>query len=254
MAQINVTDLTSGTAGGTGIFDQLMASMKAHIQDEYANQRIKGSDYAQVYLGGLQSVMDRSLQFLLNQQKVDLEAQLTGEQITKIQAETALVNQQITNLVSEELRIDAETARINQATALLTEQTVSETRNHQLDGLIDKQICKLNAEYNLLVEQITKTTTETGLLSQKKVTEQAQTDGTNIDPTSVIGKQNALYQAQTDGFHRDAEQKAAKLLVDTWNVRQTTDGAVVDNVNKLEDAYIGDAVKRLLEGIGVTVV
>jgi hypothetical protein len=59
-----------------------------------------------------------------------------------------------------------------------------------------------------------------------------------------------LYKAQADGFVRDAEQKAAKIMADTWNVRRTTDEAVVaDGTNKLSDANIGKAIGKLLTGI-----
>jgi hypothetical protein len=68
---------------------------------------------------------------------------------------------------------------------------------------------------------------------------------------SVVGRQKALYQAQTDGFTRDAEQKAAKLLVDTWSVRRTTDeGTVADGTNMLNDATVGRAITKLLDGVG----
>ena len=67
----------------------------------------------------------------------------------------------------------------------------------------------------------------------------------------MVGKQKALYTAQTTGFTRDAEQKAAKLMVDSWNVRRTTDdGTVADGVNNLNDAAVGRAVIKLLNGVG----
>lgn len=226
MAAITVTDLTSGTVDGTGIFDELMNVTQAHIQEEYAKNRIKGSEYANVYLGALQAVMDRSLQFLLQQQRTDLEAQLMAEQIESEKLNQDLVKQQTLNAVTE-------------------------------NDVMLKQICKLEAEFDLLMEQKLKTVSETALLNQKKVTEQAQTSGTGVDADSVIGKQKTLYKNQADGFKRDAEQKAAKLMVDTWNVRRTTDegtiagqsadGSGVDN--RLGDADIARVIDKLLGGV-----
>ena len=67
----------------------------------------------------------------------------------------------------------------------------------------------------------------------------------------MVGKQKLLYGAQTQGFSRDAEQKAAKLMVDTWSVRRTTDEAEEANgVNKLDNTYVGRAVQKLLTGVG----
>jgi hypothetical protein len=116
--------------------------------------------------------------------------------------------------------------------------------------VLTAQKCKLEAEYDVLLEQKLKTIAETALLNQKKVTEQAQTSGTGVDADSVIGKQKGLYTAQTDGFARDAEQKAAKVMGDTWNVRRTTDeGTVADGINMLSDVNVGRAITKLLDGV-----
>ena len=94
-------------------------------------------------------------------------------------------------------------------------------------------------------------TAETSLLTQKIVTEKAQTTGIGVDVDSVVGRQKALYLAQTTGFTRDAEQKVAKLMADTWNVRRTTDeGTIADGTNMLNDATVGRAIKKMLEGVG----
>jgi hypothetical protein len=83
------------------------------------------------------------------------------------------------------------------------------------------------------------------------VTEQAQVTALGVDENSVIGKQKALYTAQTNGFARDAEQKAAKLMSDTWAVRRTTDEATVaDATNVLHDVAIGRAINKMLAGVG----
>ena len=163
-------------------------------------------------------------------------------QQTKLTADTAVVVQQKLNLVSEQAHTDAQTALVNQQAAnAVTENTV-----------LVAQECKLRAEYDLTLEQKLRTVEETGLLAQKKATERAQTVELGVDDNSVIGRQKGLYQAQIDGFTRDAEQKAAKLLVDSWNVRRTTDEATVaDTVNRLDDATVGKAVGKMLSGVGL---
>lgn len=100
------------------------------------------------------------------------------------------------------------------------------------------------------MEQKGKTVAEASLLAQKKVTEQAQTSSVGTDDDSVVGRQKALYLAQTNGFQRDAEQKAAKLLVDSWNVRRTTDeGTQANATNMLHDVVVGRAVTKLMDGV-----
>ena len=213
MTQLAVTDLTQGTLAGTGIFDVLMRANKAHLDAEFDKNRIKGAEYSTVYLGSLTQVMQTALQFLLTKKKEDLEAQLLEKQI-------ALTDQQRLNAIAE-------------------------------NAVLVAQECKLRAEFDLIQANILKANQETALLAQKVATERAQVTALGVDADSIVGRQKSLYLAQTNGFTRDAEQKAAKLLVDSWNVRRTTDeGTVADGVNLLNDATVGRAVTKLLSGVG----
>ena len=54
---------------------------------------------------------------------------------------------------------------------------------------------------------------------------------------------------QKENYLRDAEQKAAKIMIETWAVRQNTDGGQVVTTNHLGDTYIATAVDALLAGI-----
>ena len=213
MTQLTVQNLSQATLEGNGVFDVLMRANKAHLEAEFAKNRIKGPEYATVYLGSLTQVMQTSLQFLLAQKKEELDAQLLEKQI-------ALTEQQRLNAIAE-------------------------------NAVLVAQECKLRAEFDLIMANILKANQETALLSQKVATERAQVTTMGVDEDSVIGRQKSLYVAQTDGFKRDAEQKAAKLMVDSWNVRRTTDeGTVADAVNLLNDATVGRAVSKLLSGVG----
>lgn len=217
---LTINDLTLATLDGTGAFDVLMRANKAHLESEYQKNRIKGPEYSTVYLGSLESVMQTALQFLLNKDKADLEAQLIQAQIEKVNAEIDLVKQQTANAA-----IEAEVLRA--------------------------QKCKLDAEFDVLLQSKLKTAAEMTLLAQKTQTEKAQTVAMGVDADSVIGRQKELYNAQTTGYTRDAEQKTAKLMVDSWNVRRTTDeGTVADATNMLHDAAVGRAVNKLLAGVG----
>lgn len=212
MAQVSLPDLTEASLAGNGAFDVLMRATKAHLEAEYANNRIKGAEYASVYLGSLQSVMQTALQFLLQNQKVDLEIQLLQKQIE-----------------------------------LVAQQTENEKVQMQV---LQAQKCKLDAEYDLIVGQKSRNDTEITLLTQKVATERAQTTATGVDPDSVVGRQKGLYLAQANGFARDAEQKAAKIMADTWNVRRTTDEAVSANAdNMLADSVVGRAISKMLQGV-----
>lgn len=273
---IVLEDLTTGVVTGSGVFDKLMQVTRAHLDVEFDKNRIRGPEYSQVYLGQLTQVMSTALQYLLQKDKVSLEAELLAAQllIAKQQADNLIIEGQ--NLVlqgqllaAQKQNLDVEreftiakTLNTTQQTSNLetqdkqtleqTKLVIQQTANAMTQNVtMLKEQCKLAAEYDLLLEQRLKTTAEIALYGQKTATERAQTVSSGVDADSVIGKQKTLYQAQADGFKRDAEQKAAKLLVDSWSVRRTTDeGTVADGTNQLNDASIGRAVNRLLQGVG----
>lgn len=299
-----VSALTQASIDGTGVFDALMRATKVHLEQEFNKNRIKGPEFATVYLGALQSTMQTALAFMAQAKKQELEAMLLEKQVAladvqlqqgqaqllqiqaqtaqiekqtlavdtqilQTQAQTALVEQQKTNLAAEALNIPKQGLLVDAQAAVQTQQQLNlESQKLQIEAesalttqkttnavtentVLVATECKLKAEFDVLMETKLKTATETTLLAQKTATEKAQITALGVDDNSILGKQKALYAAQTDGFKRDAEQKAAKLMVDTWNVRRTTDeGTVADATNMLNDAAVGRAVTKLLVGVG----
>lgn len=231
---VTLPQLTTAKMDGEGVFDVLMRSMKEHLESEFTRGRIKGPEYATVYLGSLEPVLQAALQFLLQKDKTALEAQLLEVQlqVAQVQLLTAQVEKQ---------KAEAELLVIQQQLPKILAEI----------AVLNSTKCKLDAEFDVLQETKLKTAQETQLLIWKVVSEKAQTTALGVEADSVIGKQKLLYAAQTDGFKRDAEQKATKIMVDSWNVRRTTDeGTVADATNMLNDAAVGRAVNALLAGIG----
>ena len=248
--ELTIAALTEATADGTetGVFDMLMRSVKAHLDEEFKKGRIKGPEYSTVYLGSLDLAMQNGMAFLMNSRKVNRELELLDKQlaladksIEKAQVELDILEAQLLKIPEEKNQIIAQTNLLaQQRTNAVTENTV-----------LIAQECKLRAEYDFTVSNTLRSNEERTLLVQKVATEKAQTQALGVDDNSVIGKQKLLYGAQADGFKRDAEQKVAKLLADTWSVRRTTDeGTVADGVNMLNDSTVGRAMTKLLAGIG----
>ncbi len=230
---ITTTDLTQATLEGNGIFDVLMKANKAHLESEFQKGRIKGPEYSTVYLGALTQIMQTALSFLLSKEKTVLENQVLEKQIALADAQTR--------------EVEARILQIQKQTELVEQQRLNAVTENTV---LVAQECKLRAEYDLTMGTVLKAAQETSLLAQKTATERAQITAMGVDEDSVVGRQKGLYVAQTSGFTRDAEQKAAKLLVDSWNVRRTTDeGTVADGTNMLNDATIGRAVTKLLAGV-----
>lgn len=261
MTALVVSELTAATLAGSGVFDVLMRSVKAHLDEEFLKGRIKGPEYSTVYLGSLGLSMQTSLGFLLQQRKNDLEAQLLSKQIELITQQIASATAEALNVPKQGLVLDAQYAQLTQQTLNLVSEklgiiaktalTTQQTANAVLEAaVLVATECKLRAEFDLIQKQTLKSTEEIALLAQKTATEKAQITTLGVDADSVIGRQKQLYLAQSNGFTRDAEQKVAKLLIDSWSVRRTTDEATVVDGALLDNASVGRAVTKLLSGVG----
>ena len=80
---ISIGNLTAGIATdadnvvtGTGIFDDMMETVNAHMAAQFNLGRITGSDYATVYLTALQATVQQAVAFTVGVQKGNAEESL----------------------------------------------------------------------------------------------------------------------------------------------------------------------------------
>lgn len=85
IVKIGLTDLTSGTVGGTGTFDGLMVSIKAHLMEEYIAGRIVGGEYTKAYIALVQVAMANATQFLLNRDQTYWAAVTAQKNVATVQ-------------------------------------------------------------------------------------------------------------------------------------------------------------------------
>jgi len=245
MAEIKIEDLTTGYVDGTGVFDVLMTAVGSRLEEQYQEDRIKGSDYATAYLGAMQYAMAQAMQFLLGKQQADAQAELIKAQTSLTIKQEAEIDANIL-LKAKELQIKDQELLIRQQELVLKGKEI-ELANKEIElktqmvlteqkkiALMEQQILELRAkitnETNLAnstvsvnAAQITKITAEKDLLVQKKATELVQT----VNPSGgLIKAQYDLYKKQATGFDRDAEQKAMKTIMDGWSVYVTADPAM----------------------------
>jgi hypothetical protein len=231
---ITLASLTEARVDGSGVFDTLMRAMAGHLEREFDDNRLRGADYANVYLNALTPVLQNAVGFLLQKDEAAYKAQLVEAQIRLTEVQIRLAEAELEREILTKALLAAQVDKITQEILNLKAEE-----------------CVLKAQYDIALSTNLQTIAQTTLVNQKVATEKAQTSGIGIEVGSVIGKQIALYTAQSDGFTRDAEQKAAKLMIDSWNVRRTTDvGTVADATNQLQDSNVGRAVSALLEGVG----
>ena len=103
--QINITDFSNGQIDstnpqepkweGTGIFDVIIKAANENIKIQNQASRITGAEYAEVYLGTMQSAISEAMKFVLQNDTLAKELELKQAQIAKINAEMDLVNAQI---------------------------------------------------------------------------------------------------------------------------------------------------------------
>jgi len=193
----------------------------------------------------LNMITNRNLAQIDNNAKIiaDIanQATQTADNTRKI---TADISAQEGRTLNETNKVTAEITAMGIASTNDTQRTSNDTTRTINDT--NRAIAEVSNSTN-------KTSAEVSLLVQKKETELAQVVDTVATGTvtGVIGKQKALFQKQTDGFDRDAEQKIAKILVDTWTIRHSTGTA--ENVLEagLADAEIANVLSKAKAGIGI---
>ena len=118
---ITIADLTAGVATdasnvvtGTGVFDDMMETVNAHMAAQFNLGRITGSDYATVYLTALQATVQQAVAFTIGVQKGNAEEALLfqkeitefaqTEKSTKVAPTTTSVAGRANNLSTEQAK------------------------------------------------------------------------------------------------------------------------------------------------------
>lgn len=194
--------------------------------------------------------------------KTPVEVELLQAQTDNAQSQIALTEAQVVKITEENKVIPYTIERIQAEIANMTRQ--SDILEKELEikisslALQDKQLLLADAELevrrlelDVKRAEVEAAQAQAQLYAAKVLTENAQTMDA-AHPNSVLGSNIAVLRAQAAGYARDAEQKAAKILVDAWNVQRNTDESISANAdNLLYDTSIGKAVNAMLRGAGI---
>lgn len=214
MTVINTTDLTTEETHGTGVFDELMSAVEAHLNSQFDKGAITGSSYAEVYLGSMQSVLSESVAFLLSKQKAGLEADLISKQIEIADIEKA-------NATKQGALLDEQILIAKQDVLLRTAQVVTETN----------QAANLASQNAVIVA-------EGALLASRKNTEDANTakvtaEVVNINKEGAVLDQQVLnlQQEVLESVQRTTNLVSTELKIDeeTKLISQQYNNAVTQN-------------------------
>jgi len=146
---IDIDELTNGDIvnkewQGTGVFDVLIDAVNKNIDTQYLNGRIKGAEYAKVYLGSIQSVISESIRYLLDSKKTEVNIDATLADIELKRAE--LESRKNTTEAELEKQWGYDVTRDAENNLVLGQSTG--------DGLIDGQIQKIDSDILIDEEDI----------------------------------------------------------------------------------------------------
>jgi hypothetical protein len=159
MTDIAISDITNSTdlSEGTGIFDVLIKSMERRIEAQYEAGRITGSNFANVYLGGLQTILTESVKFILSEQKASADADTAIAQTGKVYAEIGLTDQK--QLTEQAQTTDPSGGLLGAKKLLLDAQTLgfaSDTKQKVLKQMLDGYAVNLSISGTAAVPATTK--------------------------------------------------------------------------------------------------
>jgi len=263
---ITIDELTTGQIDGTGVFDEILKTMQVRLDDQYSKNRIKGTDYSNVYLGSMKEAMSQSILFLLGKdkaynealliqaqaEKTEVEKCLIEAQCKKTNAETLLIEQQVLNLIQEEKNLEQQVLKSEQEVLVLEQEVLKSTqevkvleqkvlesvqqvlliqeqvKNAGYEGIIlQVQDEKVIAETSLIGKQGSKTDAETSLTDQKRSTE--------VNTTKLVGQKYDTEVKQTVLVQNQGSKVISeKTLVDKKSLTETKTTILVDQQGDTE--------------------
>ena len=211
---IILADITNGDLNvthdweGTGVFDVLIGAVNKNIESQYAKGRITGSDYATVYLGSIQAVLQQSMEYVLREK-------VTEAQVAGLEKDLELKTYELANIKPKELALmDKE---------LLVKQQELELRKTESNRMKDTTEAELEKQWGYNV-----TRSVDGELVLGSTT-----------GAGAIDKELELKAKQITAIEKDIVLKdAQKALVYTETIGKDKEVAMMgmDNVMKLREA------------------
>ena len=174
MASITLTELTNGTIvnnqwKGSGVFDILIEAVNKNIEIQYNLGRLKGTDYANVYLQGMQASIQQASDFLLKQRELEVKLDIFAEEAKLARANTSLSIAKALAEIKKQYGFEA---------TLNLDGTISIGADLQ-NGIIDKEL-------ELKIKQIEKTIEDTKVVSIQKVKLDKETALLGLDDVMKI--------------------------------------------------------------------
>ena len=141
---------------GTGVFDIIMKAANENIKIQNQTSRITGAEYAEVYLGTMQSAISEAMKFLLNKDQIIKDLDLKQAQIAAMESDTLIKSAQSAKdleLKQAQINVALEEKKLKAAQAdayplqsdkdILVKQANIDLLNRQRAGFDDNKYQKL---------------------------------------------------------------------------------------------------------------
>ena len=230
----NIDELTEGKLDGKGVFDKLMKTFELHLEREYNKQRIRGTDYANAYIGLINNALNQVSNYALEKSKLPLELQLLEAQIHKIATDTIVATKQGG-------LIDAQIHKEMAQTEML--HLEMEYKFPKELALIDEQIANMKAEIALKEYELKYIKPIQLALQEKELALRDKQLDISVKELAIKEQQLRLaeYELQVKA---PAEVRSINAQADLYNQKVVTEkaqtdasvigsGSVIDHNNKV---------------------
>lgn len=222
---VKTSDLTEGKTGGSGVFDQLMTSVTAHLDRERTAGRITNNDFAKSYVDFSNGAMAGAIQFLLSKDAAhwqaiaaQTQAKLALVELTKaeVELEEAKFRMQMMAYQAAGARAQTALTKMQLATAKV-EYCISEYRLNEImpkEALIlTAQKAQLDAEkLHTEAQTVNVTQTTNTLLPEQVRNTKMQADTASYALLNHMPKMTEQMTAQVNLVKEQHESQRAQTM------------------------------------------
>lgn len=234
---------------GSGIFDTLMVTVSKHIEAQYREGRILGTEYSNVYLGALQAVLDLSTKILLEK---DLIAKQAEEIDSRINVNNKQIEKLTSDIANDLARTNTEVALKGSQKALTDQQKLTEVENTAQvtaqTSLITAQTAKVNSDKTIAEEQsgkdmllkdgqIAKLTSDISVSEEQSAKDLLLKDAQISKLTYEVA---TLLPSQKDLIVKQAEEANSKIAVNNAQTQKITSDITIAEAQSAKDLLIKD--------------
>ena len=181
---------------GTGVFDIIMKAANENIKIQNQTSRITGAEYAEVYLGTMQSAISEAMKFLLNKDQIIKDLDLKQAQIAAIESDTLIKSVQ--SAKDLELKTKEIEAKSQQILTMKNDDSIKSVQSA-------KDLELKQAQINVALEE--------------KKLKAAQADAYPLQSAKDILVKQAntdLLNRQKEGFDDNKYQKLFEAQMNAW--------------------------------------